>query len=195
MSQITFGENRAGITLLRGSYRSARWAAIRDLWPAAGKALEPPTIENYVSALYNLGRKPLSRAPSNPAPDSQFRPKPRRWSIIGAGLLLVALALVVLYTTRSAFTSPLALVVVATIGIAALLLQLLLRKGPSVAQRARVRAPLWLNAIGVVFAIAAVVADIMRLSANFMLVAALGSVVCFAVSGIAILRALRKNTL
>jgi hypothetical protein len=165
----------------------------QDLWPAAGKALESPTIENYVSALYNLGRKPLSRAPSNPAPDSQSQPKPRRWSIIGAGLLLVALALVVLYTTRSAFTSPLALVVVATIGIAALLLQLLLRKGPSAAQRARVRAPLWLNAIGVVFAIAAVVADIMRLSANFMLVATLGSVMCFAVSGTAILRALRKN--
>jgi len=100
----------------------------------------------------------------------------------------------VLYTSRSAFTSPLALVVVATIGIAALLLQLRLRKDLSAEQSTRVRAPLWLNAIGVVFAIAAVFADIMRLSANFMLVAALGSVVCFAVSGTAILRALRKNT-
>lgn len=166
----------------------------QDLWSGAGEVLEPPTIENYISALYNLGRKPLSRAPSNPAPDSRFQPKPRRWSIIGAGLLLVALALVVLYTTRSAFTSPLALVVVATIGIAALLLQLRLRKGPSAGANKRVRAPLWLNAIGVVFAIAAVIADILRLSANFMLVAALGSVVCFAVSGTAILRGLRKNT-
>jgi drug/metabolite transporter (DMT)-like permease len=135
----------------------------------------------------------LSRAASNSPADSQLQPKPRRWSIIAAGFLLAALALVVLYTSRSAFTSPLALVVVAAIGIAALLLQLRLRKDLSAAQSTRVRAPLWLNAIGVVFAIAAVFADIMRLSANFMLVAALGSVVCFAVSGTAVLRALRKN--
>lgn len=136
----------------------------------------------------------MSRAASNSPPESRPQPKHRRWSIIAAGLLLFALALVVLYTSRSAFTSPLALVVVATIGIAALLLQLRLRKDLSAEQSTRVRAPLWLNAIGVVFAIAAVFADIMRLSANFMLVAALGSVVCFAVSGTAILRALRKNT-
>jgi uncharacterized membrane protein len=135
----------------------------------------------------------LSRASSNPPPDSQPQPKPRRWSIIGAGILLLALGLVVLYTTRSAFTSPLALVVVATIGIAALLLQLRLRKDLSTEESTPVRAPLWLNAIGVVFAIGAVLADIMHFSANFMLVAALGSVVCFAISGTVVLRALRKT--
>ena len=134
----------------------------------------------------------MSRAASNPASNSPPQPKPRRWSIIVAGFLLFALALVVLYTSRSAFTSPLALVVVATIGIAALLLQLRLRKDLG-EESTRVRAPFWLNAIGVVFAIAAVLADIMHFSANFMLVAALGSVVCFAVSGTAILRALRKK--
>ena len=46
---------------------------------------------------------------------------------MAAGLLLVALALVVIYTSRGAFFNPLALVVVAAIGLAALLLQLRLR--------------------------------------------------------------------
>lgn len=124
-------------------------------------------------------------AASNPPP----APKSRRWSIVAAGLLLLALALVVIYTSRSAFSSPLALVVVAAIGLAALLLQLRLRKDVS----AQVRAPLWLNLLGLVFAIAAVLADVFHFSANLMLVAALGSVVCFAISGAAVLRALRKK--
>lgn len=124
-------------------------------------------------------------AASNPIPP----PKSRRWSIVAAGLLLLALALVVIYTSRSAFSSPLALVVVAAIGLAALLLQLRFRKEGS----ARIRAPLWLNVLGLIFALGAVVADIVHLSANVMLVAALGSVLCFAISGTAVLHALRKN--
>jgi uncharacterized membrane protein len=102
--------------------------------------------------------------------------------------LLLALALVVIYTSGRAFSSPLALVVVAAIGLAALLLQIRLRKDLSTP----VRAPLWLNVLGLVFAIGAVCADIFHLSANVMLVAALGAVVCFAVSGTAVLHALRK---
>ncbi len=134
-----------------------------------------------------------------PVPPSQLDPrgKPRRWSIVAAGLLLLALALVVIYTSRSAFSSPLALVVVAAIGIAALLLQLRLRKDLSSQASTQgsneVGAPLWLNVLGLVFAIAAVFADFLRFSANLMMVAALGSVVCFAISGAAILRALRKK--
>ena len=124
-------------------------------------------------------------AASNPAP----APKPRRWSIVAAGLLLLALALVVIYTSRAAFSSPLTLVVVAAIGLAALLVQLRLRKDLS----AQVRAPLWINVLGLVFAIAAVVADLFHLSANVMLVAALGAVGCFAISGTAVFRALRKR--
>ena len=127
----------------------------------------------------------MSDATSNPDPTS----KPRRWTIFAAGLLLLALALVVIYTSGRAFSSPLALVVVAAIGLAALLLQLRLRKDLGTP----VRAPLWLNVLGLVFAIAAVIADIFHLSANVMLVAALGAVVCFAVSGIAVLHALRKS--
>lgn len=124
-------------------------------------------------------------APSNPVPP----PKSRRWSIVAAGLLLLALALVVIYTSRSAFYSPLALVVVAAIGLAALLLQLRFRNESS----ARVRAPLWLNVLGLVFAVAAVVTDILHRSPNIMLVTALGSVLCFAISGTAVLHELRKR--
>jgi peptidoglycan/LPS O-acetylase OafA/YrhL len=135
----------------------------------------------------------LPDAATNPV----HAPKPRRWSIVAAGLLLAALALVVIYTSRSAFFSPLALVVVAAIGLAALLLQLRLRR-----ERDRdadkdlstpVRAPLWLNVLGLIFAIAAVFADVLHLSANLLLIAALGAVLCFAVSGTTVLHALRKK--
>ena len=87
--------------------------------------------------------------PSNPGP----HPQPRGATIIAAGLLLVALALVVLYTSRRAFLSPVALVVVAAIGVAALLLQFRLRPDLSSSARASsARGPLWINAFGVVFA-------------------------------------------
>jgi uncharacterized membrane protein len=140
-----------------------------------------------------LGRNFLPDAASNPV----LALRPRRWSIVAAGLLLAALALVVIYTSRSAFFSPLALVVVAAIGLAALLLQLRLRR-----ERDRdadkdlstpVRAPLWLNVLGLIFAIAAVFADILHLSANLLLIAALGAVLCFAVSGTTVLHALRRK--
>jgi uncharacterized membrane protein len=147
--------------------------------------------------VYNLGRNSLPDAASNPPPAPQplSQPTSRRWSIVAAGLLLLALALVVIYTSRPAFSSPLALVVVAAIGLAALLLQLRLRKDKDLTAPAsrKVRAPLWLNVLGLVCAIAAVLADVFHLSANLMLVAALGAVVCFAVSGVAVLRALRKK--
>jgi hypothetical protein len=113
--------------------------------------------------------------------------KPRRWSIFAAGFLLLALALVVIYTSRPAFSSPLALVVVAAIGLAALLLQLRLRKGLSI------RSPLWLNVLGVAFAIGAIVVDMLHLGANLMLVAALGAVLFFAMSATTVLHALRKK--
>jgi uncharacterized membrane protein len=132
----------------------------------------------------------LPDAPSNPAPAQPER-KPRRWSIVAAGLLLLALALVVIYTSRPAFFSPLAIVVVAAIGLAALLLQLRLRKDKDLS--APVRAPLWLNVLGLLFAIAAVFADVLHLSANLLLVAALGAVLCFAISGATVLHALRKK--
>ena len=126
---------------------------------------------------------------STPGPN----PPPRGATIIAAGLLLAALALVVLYTSRRAFLSPVALVVVAAIGVAALLLQRRLRPDLSTSDRASVRGPLWLNLLGIVFAVGAVFADVLHLSAALMLIAALASVVSFAVSGIVVLSALRKR--
>jgi hypothetical protein len=126
----------------------------------------------------------LPDAAPNPAP----APKPRRWTIFAAGFLLLALALVVIYTSRSAFFSPLALVVVAAIGLAALLLELRLRRDIVTP----VHAPLWLNVLGLVFAVGALFADVLRLTANILQVAALGAVACFAVSGVVVLHALRK---
>jgi len=116
-------------------------------------------------------------------------PKPRGWALVAAGFLLLALSLVVIYTRRGAFLSPLALVVVAAIGLAALLFQLRLRRDTD----AKVHAPLWVNVLGLIFAIGAVIADFFHLGANSMLVAALAAVVCFAVSGISVLRSLRKR--
>ena len=127
----------------------------------------------------------LSQDPSNPAAS----PKPRRWTIIAAGLLIMALAVVVIYTSRPAFFSPLALVVVAAIGLAALLLQLRLRKDLT----AEVRAPLWLNVLGLLLAIAAVFADLLHMRSNFMFIAALGAVVCFAISGIKVIHSMRRQ--
>ena len=127
----------------------------------------------------------MSAPTSNPAP----LPRPRGWALVAAGLLLLALALVVLYTSRGAFLSPLALVVVAAIGLAALLLQLRLRRDTD----KKVHAPLWVNVLGLLFAIGAVGADFLHVGVNLMLVAALAAVVCFAVSGVRVLRSLRRK--
>lgn len=135
--------------------------------------------------LYKLRDETLSLSD----PNSSSAPASRRWTIVAAGLLLVALAVVVIYTSRGAFFSPLALMVVAAIGLAALLLQLRFRQDV----QAPVRSPLWLNAVAIAFAGAAVLADIFRLSETLLLAAALAAVVCFAISGIVVLGALRKK--
>lgn len=124
-------------------------------------------------------------SPSNPGSDLRSR----RPTLVAAALLLLALGLVVIYTGRVAFLSPLALVVVAAIGLVALLLQFRLR--PHL--RTSIRGPLWLNGIGVGFALAAVFADLLHLSLALMHIAALAAVVCFAISGIIVLNALRKR--
>jgi hypothetical protein len=127
--------------------------------------------------------------PSNPGPN----PQPRDATIVAAGLLLAALALVVLYTSRGALLSPVALVVVAAIGVAALLLQLRLRPDLSSVRTSSARGPLWFNALGVVFAVGALLADVLHLNEVFMLTAALAAVVSFAVGGIIVLSAMRKR--
>src|SRR5437879_12909608 len=100
----------------------------------------------------------------------------RRWTVIGSGLLIAALALVVIYTSRSAFFSPLAVVVISAIGLAAVLLQVLFRRDLA----ARVHSPLWLHVLGVLFALVALFSDSLRVVpplSEFMAFAALGIVV------------------
>jgi len=132
---------------------------------------------------------------TNSVPESSnpgSSPGRHRSTIVAAGLLLGALALVVIYTGRGAFLSPVALVVIAAIGVAALLLQLRLRPDLSSSVRSSARAPLWLTLAGVVFAAGALLADVFHFGSTLLLIAALAAVVSFAISGIIVLNALRK---
>jgi uncharacterized membrane protein len=114
--------------------------------------------------------------------------RPRRWTIFAAALLLLALALVVIYTSRAAFFSPLALVVVAAIGLAALLIQLRFRRDID----RPIRAPFWLNVLGLICAAVAIFSDRLHLTSRAFQGVALAAVTCFGISGIVVLHALRK---
>jgi uncharacterized membrane protein len=113
----------------------------------------------------------------------------RRWTVIASGLLLLAIALVVIYAGRTAFHSPVAVMVLAAIGLVAVLLQVRLRPDSPV----NVRAPRWLNVVGIICALFALFADRLRLSSNLSQVMALSAVGCFAVSSVVVLDAIRKS--
>ncbi len=155
----------------------------------------PDDLKTTPNACINPKTDQVPDTPPTPGPT----PQPRGPTIIAAGLLLAALALVVLYTSRRAFLSPVAMVVVAAIGLVALLLQRRLRPdlrsdlGPAKQspQDSQTRAPLRLNAAGVVFAIAAVFADVLHLNPALMLITALAAVISFAISAVIVLKALR----
>ena len=112
----------------------------------------------------------------------------RRWTVIASGLLLLALALVVIYTRLNAFRSPVALVVVSAIGLAALLLQVWFRR-----DLPNIRSPLWLNILGILCAMLSLFADNLRLTRRMLDLLAFAAVVCFGISGSLILRALRRR--
>jgi len=112
----------------------------------------------------------------------------RRWTVIASGLLILALALVVIYTGPNAFLSPIALVVVAAIGLAALLLQVRFRQ-----DLPKVATPLWLNILGVACAVFVLAADFFRMSRRTLELVAFAAVVCFGISGLLILHALRRS--
>ena len=84
----------------------------------------------------------------------------RRWNVILSGLLIGTLAVIVTFTNRAAFLSPIAVVVVTAIGVVALMLQLRFRYR----EMTMVRAPMWLNIVGTVFALTAFFGDFLRLS-------------------------------
>jgi len=114
----------------------------------------------------------------------------RRWAVVASGLLCLMLALVVLYTNRGAFFSPLAVVVVAAIGLAAVLVQLRFYNRE---HNDPVQVPVWLNVVGVVFALTALFADGLHLRPALAQVMALLAVSSFAVSSAIILHAFRKR--
>lgn len=118
--------------------------------------------------------------PSNPA---------RRWTVLAAGFLILAITLVVVYAGSAAFHSPLAAVVLAAIGLAAVLLQLRLRTDSP----RQVRVPQWLNLIGIVCAGCALFADRLRIGSGLYQVAALGAVGCFGISSLIVLDGMRKS--
>ncbi len=111
----------------------------------------------------------------------------RRWTVIASGLLLLALALVVIYTGPNAFYSPVALVVVAAIGLAALLLQVWFRR------EIPIHSPLWLNVLGIVCAMVSLFADYLRMTRRALDLVAFAAVICFGISGSLILHALRRQ--
>jgi uncharacterized membrane protein len=98
--------------------------------------------------------------------------------------------LVVIYTKRSAFFSPLAVVVVAAIGLAAVLLQL---RYYNREHTKPIHAPVWLNVVGVLFALTALFSDLLSLSWQIAELMALGAVGSFAISSAMILHAFRKH--
>ncbi len=118
--------------------------------------------------------------------------KPRRWTVIASGLLCGVLALVVIFTNRGAFFSPLAVVVVAAIGLAAVLLQVRFYNRE---QASAVHPPVWLNVLGILFALAALFADQLRLRPQVAQMMALGAVGCFGISSAIVLHAFRKHRL
>ena len=111
----------------------------------------------------------------------------RRWRVIASGLLLLALALVVIYTGPNAFHSPIALVVVAAIGLAALLLQVWFRLDLPI------HSPLWLNVLGILCAMVSLFGDYLRMTRGMLDMVAFAAVVCFGISGSLILHALRRR--
>jgi uncharacterized membrane protein HdeD (DUF308 family) len=118
--------------------------------------------------------------------------KSRRWTVIASGLLCGVLALVVIFTTRGAFFSPLAVVVVAAIGSAAVMLQVRLRNRN---QKEAVHPPVWLNVAGILLALAALFADALHIPAGIAPILALAAICSFGINGAIILHAFRKNRL
>jgi hypothetical protein len=118
-------------------------------------------------------------------------PPAKRKTVLGAGLLCIALTLVVLFTSPAAFRSPAAVIVMALIGTAAVLLQLQLRDDDTPSHS---RAPLWLNFVGIVFALGALFPAALHAGPRLVQAMVLGAVGSFAISSAIILHSFRKRS-
>jgi drug/metabolite transporter (DMT)-like permease len=114
----------------------------------------------------------------------------RRWTVIAPGLLCGLLAVVVIYTKPNAFYSPIAVMIVAAIGLAAVLLQLRFYNRE---QSHPLHAPVWLNVLGILFAVAALFSDVLRLGPAVGQLTALGAIAVFSISSALVLHAFRKQ--
>ncbi len=108
---------------------------------------------------------------------------------MSAGLLCIALTLVILFTSPVAFRSPVALIVMSLIGTAAVLLQVRLRNN----QASHLRPPLWLNLLGILFAAAALFPAAFHVGPRLVQVMVLAAVGSFAISSAMILHSFRKR--
>jgi uncharacterized membrane protein HdeD (DUF308 family) len=116
--------------------------------------------------------------------------KSRRWTVIASGLLCGLLALVVIYTKPNAFYSPIAVMIVAAIGLAAVLLQL---RFYNLEQASPLHAPVWLNVLGILFALTALFADVLHLSSAIAQMMPLGAIGAFSISSAVVLHGFRKR--
>ncbi len=116
--------------------------------------------------------------------------KSRRWTVIASGVLCGLLGLVVIYTKSNAFYSPIAVMIVAAIGLAAVLLQLRFYNRE---QSEPLHAPLWLNVVGILFAVGALFSDLLRLRPAVAQLMPLGAIAAFSISSAVILHAFRKH--
>jgi predicted MFS family arabinose efflux permease len=119
-----------------------------------------------------------------------FPPHHRRWTVIASALLCGSLAVVVMFTNRRAFYSPLAIVVFAAIGAAAVMLQTRVRK---MEHTPTARHSVWLNILGIGFALAALFGDFFEPSPQFRQSMALGAVASFGIGSAILLHAFRKK--
>lgn len=115
--------------------------------------------------------------------------KQRRWTVIVSGLLIGTLALIVTFTSRAAFLSPTSVVVLAAVGLVAVLLQLRFRDP----ELPGINAPNWLNVLAIVFAMVAFFGDLLHIRPQISEVVALLAVGCFAISAGIVMRELRKR--
>jgi hypothetical protein len=115
--------------------------------------------------------------------------KQRRWTVIFSGLLIGTLALIVTFTNRAAFLSPTSVVVVAAVGLVAVLLQLRFRDP----ELPGINAPNWLNVLAIVFAMVAFFGDKLHIRPQILEVVALLAVGCFVISAGIVMRELRKR--
>jgi len=125
-----------------------------------------------------------------PEPTTLTPGKSRRWTVIASGALCGLLALVVIYTKPNAFYSPIAVMIVAAIGLAAVLLQL---RFYNQQQAHPVHAPVWLNVLGILFALAALFSDVLHFSAAISQMMPLGAIGAFSISSAIILHGFRKR--